>query len=369
MCSTPGFRDELGSVEGAVQVPEKRRLDARGEDMVLYISWARHVPRSRHFARELGAKDVYVEYAKDAPAWLLPVRYLIQSLRTWQLLARYRPRLVIVMNPPFVAPLIVYLYARLASISYVIDSGHTSAFKDRWARFFFVQRWLARRALTTWASNPYLADIVRSWGAPCEVMPDRIPRLGSGLNAVRNEMEAFKVAVVFSFNYNEPLDIVLQVAAALPRVAFGVTGDLRKIDPAYVQAKPDNLIFTDYLREDDYVRFVAGCDAVMVLTTTDHELPCAAYEAVAMERPMIISAWPTIREYFSAGAVYTDHTVARLVDAVKTCIRDHAQLSADIRSLKTRLDQDTAARLRDAAEKLDRAIASAAGNGKGSDAT
>ena len=108
-------------------------------DSVVSLSWARHVPRSRNIARAVGARDHYVEYGKRLPLLLTPVRYLLQGAKTIGILLRERPAVVLAMNPPFVCPLIAYVYTRITGGRLVIDSGHTGAFGGRWRRFFFIQ--------------------------------------------------------------------------------------------------------------------------------------------------------------------------------------------------------------------------------------
>ena len=64
----------------------------------------------------------------------LPFRWISQVIKTLALLYRERPAVVFVMTPPVVACLPIFLYARLARISYVIDA-HSGAFIDeRWRR-------------------------------------------------------------------------------------------------------------------------------------------------------------------------------------------------------------------------------------------
>jgi hypothetical protein len=78
----------------------------------VFISWAKTMPRTKGLATELGLHDYYIEYWKGRTRWLLPLRYLRQSLTTLAIIRRERPRLIIVTNPPILLPLIAWLVAR-----------------------------------------------------------------------------------------------------------------------------------------------------------------------------------------------------------------------------------------------------------------
>src|SRR5438128_8170971 len=115
-------------------------------DKAVVISWMKEVPRSKGIAEALGIRDFYIERMKGAPRWLVPLRYLLQMLETLGVLWRERPKLIIVMNPPIVLPLIVFAACRLLNAEYIIDS-HTTAITGKWRRVLFIHRFLSRRAL------------------------------------------------------------------------------------------------------------------------------------------------------------------------------------------------------------------------------
>src|SRR5262245_50070784 len=81
---------------------------------LLFISWAENCARSDSIARRLGGKS-YLVYS---PFWgsrysTILFKYSSQSVKTLRILLRERPQVVLVMTPPVVACIVVWLYSKL----------------------------------------------------------------------------------------------------------------------------------------------------------------------------------------------------------------------------------------------------------------
>jgi len=198
--------------------------------MITFISWAEHCSRSDNIARELDGSS-YMVYWRRLGSHPLTVlfKYLGQTIRTWAILLRERPTAVFVMSPPVVAVLAVFLYSKLARVSYVIDA-HSGAFLNRrWRHFQWLQYALCRWAATTIVTNSVLADRVRANGGHVTLMRD-VPVVFPAA-APFQVGAAFPVAVVCSFNYDEPVAEVFEAARQLPDVHFYVTGNPKHLQP------------------------------------------------------------------------------------------------------------------------------------------
>ena len=92
------------------------------------------------------------------------MRYLVRAVRTWQLLGAHRPERVLVVTPPVVAPLLVWLWCVLHGRPFVVDC-HTGAFHGRrWAWARPVHRWLLRRAQAVLVQTEEASALVETWG-------------------------------------------------------------------------------------------------------------------------------------------------------------------------------------------------------------
>ena len=302
----------------------------------VFISWAKTMPRTKGLAQELGVRDYYIEYWKGRSPWLLPVRYVRQSLETLAVLRRERPRLIIVTNPPILLPLLAWFAARWLKAELIIDS-HTTAITGKWRRVLFLHRFVSRRALATLVTNEPLREMVAAWGAPALVLEDRVPNLPIVPTPPNDH---FTVGVVSLVADDEPLSAILAAAASLPEYRFFITGRIRpQLDP-YLARTPPNVSYTGFLTGADYVGLLNRVDAVMVLDTENYTVLCGAYEAVAVEKPLITSDWPVLKNYFSAGALYVDNTPESIRSAVVEADRCAERLRSEMRGLKRLLKRN-----------------------------
>ena len=113
----------------------------------LAVAWAPYSRMSDTFARELDGKLVCIHYLRFQSPPHAPLKYLLQTVRTLQVLIGERPRAVHVQNPPFVSGLVVYLYSRLFGAKFVLHY-HSAAFGRVWDWALPIQNFLARRVTT-----------------------------------------------------------------------------------------------------------------------------------------------------------------------------------------------------------------------------
>lgn len=298
-----------------------------------YISWAPYCSRSDNTARELRGTSHMVYRAslgsRPATVWL---KYLAQGLDTFRILSAERPDAVFVMSPPVFAVMTVWLWARFHGVPYVVDA-HTAAFlHPRWTHFQWLHNALCRRAATTIVTNEYLAARLRTAGAHATIVRD-VPVEYRTTNAFRPE-GPFTIAVVCSFNYDEPIADILRAAVQLQDVRFYMTGDPKNLEQSLAASMPANVTLTGFLSDAAYGSLLTNADAVMTLTTRDHTMLRGAYEAVYQGTPVIVSDWPLLREAFSRGAVHVNNTAEGITTAVRRMRNDHARYKADVLEMR-----------------------------------
>lgn len=308
---------------------------ATAPSRITYISWAESCSRSDHTARELGGRSHMVyrpEYGSKPSTVLL--KYLAQWRETSRILRHERPDVVFVMSPPVIAGLPAFWYAWSRRKRVVVDA-HTGAFlNDRWRHLLWLQRWLCRRAATTIVHNPHMASIVRGAGAHAVLVPD-VPVLFESPEPFARPATT-TIAVVCSFNYDEPVAEILEAAAQVPDVRFFVTGNAKHLSADLRAHIPDNVTLTGFLSTAAYGGLLASADAVMTLTTMDHTMMRGAYEAIYQGTPVIVSDWPILRESFSDGALHVDNTPGGIAAAVRTVAERSAELREGARRLRER---------------------------------
>lgn len=247
-------------------------------------------------------------------------KYAGQWVKTRRILRRERPDVAFVMVPPVIAALPVAWYAWRHRKRFVIDA-HTAAFlHPRWRRWQWLQRALCRRAATTLVHNDFLAEEVRRHGGHVTLVPDVPIVFDEREPFVRPD--AFSVAVICSFNADEPLAAILEAARMVPDVRFFMTGNPKHFPASLFAAVPENVSLTGFLSTPAYGGLLAGCDVVLTLTTRDHTMLRGAYEATYQGTPVIVSNWPVLRAAFTEGAVHVDNSAPQIAAAVRTVQAD-----------------------------------------------
>ena len=284
---------------------------------VLYISWAESCSRSDHTARELGGTShmVYLPFFGSHPLTIIP-KYLGQFSMTLWLLIRHRPDAIFVMAPPLFAAFPALLWKWLFAVPFVLDC-HTGAFTNRrWRRLQWLQHFLGRQAATNLVTNNHLQELVESHGGKTTIVRD-----------VPVEFQAtdeyplpagFNIAVVCSFNYDEPITEMFMAARQLvgAEVNFFFTGNPKHLRPEIAEQRPDNVTLTGYLSDQQYGSLLSQADVVMTLTTQDHTMLRGAWEAIYQATPVIISDWPILKEAFESGAIHVDNSQESIAQAV-----------------------------------------------------
>jgi glycosyltransferase involved in cell wall biosynthesis len=297
----------------------------------VFIVWHPYSRRAQLLSKKLGLQLRLVHTLKRR-YYLAPLRYVLQAVRTWRYLWVERPRLVFVQSPPIFAALIVYLYSRVARTQYVIDA-HTGALLAPWWRWSLpLHAFLSRRALTTIVTNQHLYQVVAGWDAASFIVAD-IPMVFPPSQRLALE-GGFRLAVINTFSPDEPLEAVLEAAAALVDVQFYITGDPIRAKRSVLDRRLPNARFTGFLPDPDYFGLLRSMDGILVLTTDDHTMQRGACEAVSLGVPIITSNWPLLREYFHKGTIHVDNTPDGIRQGVRRLQAEKAQLMGEIGALQ-----------------------------------
>jgi hypothetical protein len=301
----------------------------------LFLVWASPThgsSRSRLLTQELGMDSPRYVYTnlRRGPLFA-PLRYLIQAVRTMRLLFKERPRTVLIQSPPSFAVLCVALYAVLTGSQYIIDA-HSGAFQRAiWNRPRWLYRRVARRAVATLVTDTYFQKMVEGWGAKALVMRDPVTQYPTGSYPLNGH---FNLTLVCTYAADEPLKEVLGAAAGLPDVHLYITGKVKPEFRPLVDQAPANVTFTGFLPDEQFYGLLKGSHAVMSLTTRNHTLQCGACEALSLQRPVITSNWPLLREYFSLGTVHVDNTAEGIRGGIEEMRRNHARFEGEIAQLR-----------------------------------
>jgi len=289
------------------------------------VTWCAFQPRTQALAAALGATVCNISSALHGRKAWLPLRYLIDAVRTWRALSAARPRAVIVITPPVFSPLTGWLWCALHRRPLVVDC-HTGTFHDerwRWARP--IHRAVLRRARAALVHSEEDEVLVRAWGAPALLLPDDLPRICATPNPEPERLPA-RVVVAGRLDDDEPVAAVLGAASLLPGVQVRLTGDPDRLPAAVRAGAPSNAVFVGLLPWPEFLSELASADLVGVFTSDPHVMSRAAFEAVGLGRPLVLSDSAGLRHRFGAAALFCENNAPSLARALRQALRERASL-------------------------------------------
>lgn len=279
------------------------------------VAWAPYSRRSEMFARELGGKLFCIHYLRFQSPLHAPFKYVLQAIKTFQVLLKEKSKAIHVQNPPFPCGLVVYAYSLISGAKFVFEH-HSATFDPPWYWALPIQKFLVRRATANIVTNQHWADVVKSWGGEPIVMFDPFLELPEG--KPYPVKPGFNVAFVSTFAHDEPVEEVIEAARQLPDVNFYITGNKSKKPASFFESAPPNVTFTGFLEPNgEYLGLLRAADAVMVLTTRDFTLQLGGCEALAVGKPLITSDFPYLRELFGKGTVFVGNNAEGIRDGVR----------------------------------------------------
>jgi len=315
--------------------PEPRRW--------VFITWYPYCRRSDALSEQIGARSYLVHYLRFKVPILAPVKYVPQTLKTLQILVQERPSVVLVANPPVIAPLLVWAVSWFLGSRFVLDV-HSGAFQHtRWSWTMPLQRFLARRALATVVTNDHMASLVRSWGAKPLLVQDIALNLAPSGPSSRNG--DFHAVFICTHSVDEPVAAVVEAARRLPQMSFSFTGDPAYARKGFRESLPGNVRLTGFTPDDEYLALLRGADAILALTREDHTMQRGAYEAMALEKPLVTSDWGLLRQVFSRGTVHVDNTPQAIAGALETIRAQPDRFRSEMADLKRERRQVSAAQV------------------------
>lgn len=299
----------------------------------VFVDWSAHCSRSENFSRRVGMKFLR-RHRKHTGAASLLAKYAYQfSATTWDLV-RERPSVVWCMSPSTFAIVPVWAYCKITGAKFGIDA-HTGAFEGTpWAKIRALQFFFSREAEVTAVTNDYLQNLVEA----AEGRTVRVPDVPTELTSTqrRDFGPGFHIVYVASFSEDEPIDVVIEAARQVPDVTVWLTGKPKGRAVELLRSAPPNLRLTGFLSREEYLAALSGADLVVALTTRDHTMQRAAYEAIYLGTPVVVSDWPILRENFSEGALWVENTPDALAQAWRQAVPRRDELRVSARELRER---------------------------------
>jgi hypothetical protein len=119
-----------------------------------------------------------------------------------------------------------------------------------------------------------------------------------------------------------------------PETAIYITGRPKQDAEELRYLAGKNVVLTGFLPETDFISLLHAVDVVIDLTTRENCLLQGAYEAVAAEKPMVLSGTAALRVHFNKGACFTNNTADDVARQINDALSRRATLVEEVKILK-----------------------------------
>lgn len=284
-----------------------------------FIIWKRYQRRAEVLAPLLGAEAKFFPHVFRSK-FLRPLDYFFKLIVTTVYLVRFRPSFVILQAPPpFPA-----LAAILTRTPYVLDV-HNALVQHFWSKLPLTGTCI-RRAAALIAHNSEISTIIK------ERFPSaRVFTIADPLQAIGDsgrQRDTRNILLICSFDYDEPVRLILDTARALPEFTFTITADVRKLssDLQMAFAACGNVRLTGFLSTDAYQSVLCSSRAAVVLTTMPAVQPSGACEALSSNTPLVLTRTGLTELLFGDWAVLVDNSIESLVAGIRSLNDDRLDL-------------------------------------------
>lgn len=296
----------------------------------IWITWEYQV-RNRNLAKALNVTlhEILVPETQK-------LRYIKCCILTLNLLIREKPKKVFHQSPSIILAFIICILRLFFKYQVIIDC-HNAGLKPNEGESNFLNQlaeFSLKRANLVIVHNELIKNQLPNSVKQTYVLPDPLPKT-QNLKKADNGVQQ-KVVFICRWSKDEPYNNVLKAADKLkqshPNLIIYITGKapIKILETTL----PRNVVLTGFVDEAQYKQYLSNADALIALTTRSDSLNCAAYEAIAYEKPTILSDSKTLRNFFSNGFIHTDNSVDGICAAVAELFNEHSHLYSEMQLFK-----------------------------------
>ncbi len=301
----------------------------------VFVAWWRAGRRTRGLAEVLGLE--VVEF-RDRPPYLRAFRGTSAYLR------RVRPSVVFLQLPQ--GPLLWCVSRLRRSLGFRLVADVHTAFLvyDSWRGWLLNApfRGMLRGADLILIHNEVIAELLDpSLRGRALVIYDPLPKLRAGGGVPEALGGSPYVAMPCSWHGDEPVEyVVREFLRAGPGLKLALTGEPRGRLPRAVDegVREGRVVLTGYLSDEGYAALLKNALAVIAATTREYTMLSAAWEAVSLGKPLIVSETRTIRAvlgdapaYFKPGVEGSLSRVLRALSSDGGLVKELAARAARLR--------------------------------------
>ena len=304
----------------------------------LFVAWTKVSRRSEQLSRQLGA-EYYRLDRREGPVLLTVLRLGANFIRTLVKLFRSKPTTVFTFQAhPFVTA--AALFYKFFSECKVVPDLHTAAYTDY--DFFLssgLSLFLWKRSDMILVHNEESSEFLKAKFPSVKkklfVLEDPLPEFETeSSQESESQSGVMKAVLINRFSADEPVEKFLNAASRHSEISFSISGDTRLADFPIDRYERRNIAFTGFIPDEAYVGLLKSADFIIALTTREMTLLSGGYEALALAKPVIVSATSTLRNYFGDAALYAGSGAAEIDIALSRMESELQHFSEKIHQLR-----------------------------------
>lgn len=293
----------------------------------LFLTWESHA-RSRSLARELNVEVFEILYSGNRI-----FRYCRSLAKTFGVIKRKRPKVVIHQNPSIVLALNLLILRFVYGYKLIMDA-HNSAIFPLEGRFRLLN-WIAIRVVRSVdfviVTNLDLYKYVVLHNPKCFVLSDPLPDYSAYRKSGKGPDY---ILLICTWADDEPYEQVIEAGEAIQNLGLEIWVTGR---PPLLWRKvqlPKNVKLLGFVDDAEYVRLLKSAFLIIDLTTRDSCLVCGAYEAVEAGVPAIISDSKVNKEIFYKGFVHSKNDSSSIKKAISFASSSREFLENEMREFR-----------------------------------
>ncbi len=320
----------------------------------IWITWETQ-RRNQSLSSALGAELHELDFS-GLPSFL---RYIKCSMCTLRILYREKPETLFVQNPSLILATLAIAISKVSKINVVIDAHNggiqplngKSNFLNGWAKF------ILKNSPTTIVTNEAIRQEIRRHTMDTEifVLPDPIPTIHTPTRKTPLKGK-FNILFICTWATDEPYLNVIEAAKLIDKDTYiYITGNYKKNQELDFSQLPANVVLTGFIPTKEFDHLLYSVDVTMDLTTREDCLVCGAYEAISVEKPLILSKSQALQSYFP-GMVYTDNEIHDIAQCIRVILADLHRYNREAKKLKKELIRAWDEKINALEEKLNAAV-------------
>lgn len=296
----------------------------------LWITWEYQV-RNRSMAKKLNVPLVEVIHDEHSK-----LRYFKCIYQTISLIHKNKPRTVFYQSPSIILALLITVLKFIYRFKTIMDC-HNAGYKPLEGKSKLlncIAKFSLKRADLVIVHNELINNDVKSINTNTLVMSDPLPEVKKSQKC--SQSNSGVVVFICRWSLDEPYHEVLKAATILlkemPHVKIKITGNPPK--EIKDSTLPENVELMGFLSNQDYADLLHHSALLIALTTRTDSLNCAGYEAMAYEKPMILSDSKLLKNFFSKGYEFTMNSAEHIAQTINSALIKQDELKREIQDNK-----------------------------------